>query len=163
MAVTQDASPRVGEIMTRDVVVVGADDSLQDVARLMARHRVSGFPVVQGGRVVGVISEGDLVRRFRALRVPLFVDVLGGVFPLGSLAEVERTLREIASVKVSDLMSRPAVTARPEWTLQRASEEMVRRRINRLPVVDEEGRLVGIVTRVDLVRTMAGAAEGGSP
>lgn len=158
---SQDLNPGIGNIMTRDVIAVGIDDPLQEVARLMSEHNVSGFPVLsQDGRVVGVISEGDLIRRYRTLQLPTFVAVLGALVPVGSLGALERQIREIASVKVSEIMSRPAITARPDWSVARAADAMIRHRINRLPVVDAAGSLVGIITRADLVRTMAGPPAG---
>ncbi len=149
--------------MTREVVTVGAEDLLTDVARRMSELGVSGFPVVwPDGRVAGVISEGDLLKRWRALHIPTFVSILGGMFPVGSLTELEREIREIAAVKVAEIMSRPAVTARPDWTLGQAAQAMMSHQVNRLPVIDEAGRLVGILTRADLIRTLAGAGKGGT-
>ncbi len=77
------------------------------------------------------------------------------MFPTGSLHLLEQQLREIAAVKVADVMSRPAITARVDWTLAEAARKMMRHGVKRLPVVDGEGRLVGIVTRADLVRALA--------
>lgn len=149
----------VEDVMSRNTIVVGPDDPLEEVARLMSKHNVSGFPVVgPNGEVIGVISEGDLLRRYRSLEMPVFVDILGGLFPLKPLSAVERQLREIVSTKVSEIMSQPAVTARSEWILEQAANTMIRHRINRLPVVDSANRPVGIVTRADLVRTLAGPA-----
>lgn len=147
--------------MTRQVITVKMDDSLEAVARLMTERRISGFPVVwPDGRIVGVISEGDLLRRFRSVQVPSFLSILGGLFPVGSLEVLEREIREIAALKVSEVMSRPAITASPDWTVERAAGVMIEKQINRLPVTDAEGRVVGIVTRADLVRQMAGSAGG---
>lgn len=145
----------LADIMTRDVITVRPDDPLQEVAKLMSTHHVSGFPVIwSDGQVVGVITEGDFLRRYRTLRVPTFVDILGGLFPLTSLAAVEREIREISSIKVSEIMSRPAVTARPDWTVGQAADVMIQHGINRLPVADSSGHLVGIVTRADLIKAM---------
>ncbi len=145
----------VDEVMTREVLAFHPEDALEDVARVIVEKGVSGFPVVdRSGRVVGVITEGDLLRRYRSVRIPPFLDLLGGVFPLGSLSEVEEAIREMAATRVSEVMSRSPVTARPEWPVEKVAELMWRHRIKRLPVVDEEGKLVGIVSRGDLVRAL---------
>lgn len=146
----------VGEVMTREVLTASPDDLLSEVARRLVERGVSGLPVVwSDGRVVGVISEGDLLKRWQALQVPSFVSILGGMFPTGSLQFLEQQVRQIAAVKVADVMTRPAVTAAPEWSVAEAARAMMRHGVKRLPVVDPEGRLVGIVTRADLIRAMA--------
>lgn len=112
---------KVGGLMTDDVVSVVPATSFRDVAKLLAEHDISGVPVVdEDDRVVGVVSESDL------------------------LARHELTAR--------DLMTAPAVTVHAEETVADAARLMVRRGVERLPVVDEEERLVGIVTRRDLLR-----------
>lgn len=152
----------VGEVMTREVISFRPEDPLEEVARAVAEKGISGFPVVdRSRRVVGVITEGDLIRRYRAVRIPPFIDLLGGVFPLGSLSEVEEAIREMASTRVEEIMARSPVTVRPEWPVERAAELMWRHRIKRLPVVDEEGRLVGIVSRADLVRALMVRGDNG--
>ncbi|MFE5709275.1 CBS domain-containing protein [Streptomyces sp. NPDC056501] len=112
---------KVGGLMTDDVVSAVPAASFREVAKLLAEHDISGVPVVdEDDRVVGVVSESDL------------------------LARDELTAR--------DLMSTPAVTVHAEETVADAARLMVRRGVERLPVVDEEERLVGIVTRRDLLR-----------
>lgn len=159
---SRDPNSLIGSVMTRDVIAVKADDPLQEVARLMNEHHISGFPVLfEDGRIVGVISEGDLIRRYQTLRMPTFAAVLGALVPVGPPGALERQIREIASTKVSEIMSRPAITARPDWPVSQAADVMIRQGINRLPVVDAAGSLVGIVTRADLIRAMTAAPSVG--
>ncbi|TWV55949.1 CBS domain-containing protein [Streptomyces misionensis] len=116
--------------MTDDVVTVSETTPSTDVARLLDRHGISGLPVIdRDDKVLGVVSASDLVRA-RAARWP---DVTG-----------EPPAREV--------MSTPAVTVHPEQRVPDAARLMERRGVERLPVVDEEDRLIGIVTRRDLLR-----------
>ncbi|SFY47446.1 Arabinose 5-phosphate isomerase GutQ [Streptomyces sp. F-1] len=120
----------IGEVMTDDVVTVSETTPSTDVARLLDRHGISGLPVIdRDDKVLGVVSASDLVRE-RAARWP---DGAG-----------EAPVREV--------MSTPAVTVHPEQRVPDAARLMERRGVERLPVVDEEDRLIGIVTRRDLLR-----------
>lgn len=143
----------VGEVMTREVVEVRRETPFKDVARLLDEHRISGLPVVDhDDKVVGVISESDLIRRqaahsasdrarrFRRFRVPA----------LGRFGR--RPAAGVHTCTAEDLMSSPAVTVHPEQRVADAARVMERHGIQRLPVVDEEDRLIGIATRRDLLR-----------
>lgn len=138
----------VRDVMTSEVVHVGPDTPLTAVARSLVEHRVGGLPVVAAGKVVGIISESDLLAKEAAATDP---DP-----PRLSLAwpPTRRGAAVHAAVTAGHAMSSPAVTIAPDQPIGVAARLMVDRRIRRLPVVEED-RLVGIVTRGDLVRTFA--------
>jgi CBS domain-containing protein len=136
---------KVAKVMTRDVLTVGPYTPLKDVARLFVERRVSGVPVVDDdGTVVGVVSEGDILVKERGR--PGNGSLLDHLFDIDS-DQAKHDARDAA-----DAMTAPAVTIRPNRSVAEAAALMLDRRINRLPVVDEHARLVGIVTRADLVR-----------
>ena len=141
---------KVRDVMTTEVVIVEPGESLKEVARLMVERRISGVPVVDGeGRVLGVVSEGDLLVKERGAR-----RIRGG--PLAWLVdpvEVGDRIRLGARV-AGEAMTSPALTIAPSRPLSAAAEMMLAQRVNRLPVL-QDGRLVGIVTRADLVRAFA--------
>ncbi|MCS0636893.1 CBS domain-containing protein [Streptomyces sp. LP05-1] len=119
----------VGEMMTREVVRVRPDTPAEEVAGLLAGHRITGVPVLDAeDRVVGVVSRTDVAR--------------GTAGPAG----------RARAVVARELMTSPAVTVHPEQRVRDAARVMERRRIDRLPVVDAEDRLIGITTRRDLLR-----------
>ncbi|MCX4767968.1 CBS domain-containing protein [Streptomyces sp. NBC_01275] len=140
----------VGEVMTREVVEAHRETSFKDVVRLLDQYRISGLPVVDDDdKVVGVISETDLVRR-QAVRSP---DAGARRF---RMPRPRRSARRAAAVAragtAGELMSTPAVTVHPELRIADAARVMERHGVERLPVVDEEDRLIGIATRRDLLR-----------
>ncbi|HEV7663146.1 MAG TPA: CBS domain-containing protein [Chloroflexota bacterium] len=111
------------DVMTTDVISASPDESVDEAARLLNFHDVSGLPVCAGGRVIGVVSEADLIGKS------------------GSI--------------VGEVMTTPAVTVSVTTTLERVAEQLTQQRIRRLPVVDDNGQLVGVVSRRDVLRWAA--------
>ncbi|MGZ6268976.1 MAG: CBS domain-containing protein [Candidatus Limnocylindrales bacterium] len=132
-------APTVGELMTRDPVVVRADTSLKEAAGLLDQYRISGLPVVDAaGVLVGVLSQTDLVRA-RA---------------------TEHLWTNWPGLAVRHLMTQPALTIAVSASLGEAARLMEERHVHRLVVVADDGRSpIGIVSTTDLVRVMAGAAD----
>jgi CBS domain-containing protein len=137
----------VGETMRRDVVLIAADMPAARAVHHLESKAVSGAPVVDRGRVVGVITLRDLL-------VPTLLDHPGNG-PNGRLMSGHR----LAGLRVRDLMSDDPVTARPDWSLVRAVETMVDGGVNRLPVVDQKGKPLGLLTRDDVIRTLVRRAR----
>lgn len=143
---------KIRDIMKTDVVTVGVETSLRDVAALLASRGISGVPVVHEGRVVGVVSEGDIVIKER------------GEAPRGGLLSFLAHDRATAELKLEarnagEAMTAPAVTIGPHRPVAEAAARMIDADVNRLPVVEEDGALVGIVTRADLVRAFVRTDE----
>ncbi|MFE0606513.1 CBS domain-containing protein [Streptomyces sp. NPDC058892] len=134
----------VADVMTTQVVAVTPDTGFKDIAAAMKRWKVTALPVVEGeGRVVGVVSEADLLPKEQFHEHgPGMIDRMRR---LGHDAKAGSTHAE-------DLMTSPAVTIRPDAVLPRAARLMADRRIKRLPVVDADGTLRGIVSRADLLK-----------
>lgn len=137
----------VRDVMTCDVATVRPTTSLKQVATILAERGISGLPVVDDdGAVVGVVSEGDILFKER-----------GPQEPKRSLPRLADSSRTNADLKLkartaSEAMTAPAKTIEPWRLVSAAAAQMLDESINRLPVVDDNGRLVGIVTRADLVR-----------
>ncbi|MDW4910738.1 CBS domain-containing protein [Streptomyces sp. ADMS] len=135
--------------MTRDVVEAYPEMPFKDVVGLLDVHRISGLPVVDDDKVVGVISRTDLTRR-RAARSPDGRVRGFRIRPLGRSAR--RADAPARTGLARELMSTPAITVHPEQRIADAARVMERHGVERLPVVDEEDRLIGIATRRDLLR-----------
>ena len=135
----------VGDVMTRDVVSVGTTTGYKEIADLMVHHSISAVPVVDADRhVLGVVSEADLLAKLEyADRVPRH--------PL-ALRRLRNGRQKAAGDTAIGLMTAPAVTIPVTETVTRVARLMDAARVKRMPVVDEDGRLVGVVSRRDLVR-----------
>ncbi|MEU5807869.1 CBS domain-containing protein [Streptomyces sp. NPDC047718] len=141
----------VADVMTTRVVAVTPATGFRDIVAAMERWKVTALPVVEGeGRVVGVVSEADLLPKeeFHEHRPGLIEQMRR----LGDTAKA-------GSTRAEDLMTSPAVTIRPDATLPRAARLMAERRVKRLPVVDADGTLRGIVSRADLLKVFLRSDE----
>ena len=143
----------VGEIMDGDPETVTADTPVEEVIRIMRSNELPGIPVVnEGGRCVGIITENDLVMAGDEgdLHLPHFIELFGGIVFLESLGRFEERLQRATAATAKDMMTEDPVTIEPDASVQEAGRLMARAKHNRLPVV-EHGRLVGMVTRVDVL------------
>lgn len=146
--------PTAADIMTTPVTTVGPDAPIRDVARLLSEKRISGMPVVDDdGMVLGMVSEQDLMLRVTGPHLPPHIELLGGIIYLESPRDMEEELRKAMAVTAGQIMSKDVITVAPSATVQEVADVMVKRKINRVPVVDG-GRLVGIITRHDVVSTL---------
>lgn len=141
---------RVGEIMETDWPTLGPQSTVEDAIKLFAEARISGAPVVEDGRLVGILTEGDLIFQDAEIKAPGFLDILGGIIPLGNTEEYRREALKSAGVVVGEVMTDGPVTVAPEATLAETATIMAERRKKILPVVEGE-RLVGVITRMDIL------------
>lgn len=151
---------RASDVMTRQVVTVAADASVMEAARRMLQQRVSGLPVVDsGGRLVGIVTEGDFLRRAEIgteKRRPRWLEFLLGP---GRLAD---EYVRASGRKVEEIMTRGPITISEDTPLDEVVRLMERRRVKRLPVTRGDA-LVGIVTRANLLRAVAALALEAAP
>ena len=132
----------VADVMTYNVVAVRQEAEFKEIVAVMYRRRVSAFPVLDDrDRVIGVVSEGDLLPREA---YPAWRSAVGR-------QQRRRVPAKAHALIAGELMTSPALTIGPQSTVTEAARVMYSRKIKRLPVVDDDGRLVGIVSRVDLL------------
>ena len=149
-------SKTVADVMTRDPITVRPDTPLADVIKTLAERRISGLPVIdQANKLVGVISETDLMWQETGVTPPAYIMLLDSVIYLENPGHYERDLHKALGQTVGDVMSRDPATVSPQQSVRQAAQLMHDRDVHRLPVVDDEGHVVGILTRGDIVRTMA--------
>jgi CBS domain-containing protein len=148
----------VADIMERDPVTVRPEDTVEALLRTLREHELPGVPVVNGGgRCIGIVTESDLVLRDEEedLHLPLHIDLFGGTIFLGPVKKFEERFKKAIAATVEDMMTREPVTVAPDTDLHEAARLIAERRHNRLPVV-EHGRLVGVVTRLDVLEAIVG-------
>ncbi len=146
---------KVSDIMTAEVVTAEPDTSVNLVAQLMDRGGLSGVPVVDDdGALVGIVTELDLIVRNQRLEPPAFFQLLDGRIPLETPGHYRKHLQHMLGTHARDVMTERVVSVGPDDEVEAVAELMVKRGVNPVPVL-EHGRLVGIVSRADLIRMMA--------
>jgi CBS domain-containing protein len=142
---------KVKDVMTRLVVTFRPEDDITEAARRLTSNRISGAPVVESGRLVGVVSEADIlkahvpIRRGWRYRAPHPLEVLLQRAPM----------RDVRGATVGEVMTTDVFSISSDASIFEAAFRIDRHGVRRLPVVDEDGYVVGVVTRSDLVRCMA--------
>ncbi len=143
----------VRDIMETDVPAVYPEDPIEQVLHTMRDHELQGVPVInEGGRCVGIITEADLIMAGESedLHLPHYIELFGGIVFLESTKKFEERLRKAIGAKASDVMTDDPVTISPDASVAEAARTIARHKHNRLPVV-EHGRLIGVVTRIDVL------------
>nr|WP_321497486.1 CBS domain-containing protein [uncultured Methanolobus sp.] len=147
----------VKDVMNTDVVTCSSETPIREVAQLLKQKKISGLPVVDDGKVVGIVSEGDILKLLEVpehsgLWLPSPFEVIE--VPIRQLLNWEETkdmLEDFGSKPVKEIMTKGAYAIGPDASIEDASTVLSKHKINRLPVVDEDGTLVGIVTRGDII------------
>ncbi len=146
------------DIMKTEVVTIGQTATVRELAELLAAHEISGVPVVdESGGLVGVVTEGDVILQDADLHFPHYIQFLDSVIYLESVRKFEERFRKTFGNRVADVMSTEVLTVSPDASIHEVTTLMADNGVNRVPVL-EEGRLVGIITRGDVVRAIAGRA-----
>lgn len=147
---------KAADVMVTNVITVGPEASVQDVAQILLSARISGVPVVdQNGELLGIVSEGDLMRRAESgtgRRRPWWLAIFTGKEALAAEFVKEHSRR------VTDVMTRDVVTASPDTPLSTIANLLEKNGIKRLPVV-RDGKVVGIVSRANLLQALASAGN----
>ena len=141
---------RVGDIMQTEWPALRPEQTVEDAIKLFAESGISGAPVVEDGGLAGIITEGDLIFRDAEIKAPGFLDILGGIIPLGDWNEYREEALKSAGVTVGEVMTREVFTIGPDASLAEAATIMAEERVKLLPVA-EDGRLRGVVTRMDIL------------
>ena len=148
----------VADIMDREPITVSPETTVEEVVRILKRHELPGVPVVnEGGRCVGIVTEADLVIADEEgdLHIPHYIELMGGVVFLEPLRRFEERLRKAVAATAGDMMTEDPITVEADASVRSAARLIAEKGHNRLPVV-EHGRLVGVVTRVDVLQALAG-------
>jgi len=145
------------DIMTRDVITVRPDAMIEDLARLLVKHDISGVPVVdEKGTLKGIVTENDLITKNSRLHLPTILRLFDAYIPLGT-GKMEDEIKRIAASKVDQICTREVITVDYEASLEYIATVMTEKKIHLLPVL-KEGKLIGIIGKKDLIRGLSGDA-----
>ena len=142
--------------MTRNVITVTQDMTVKHLAQLLMDNNISGVPVIDdGGKLIGVVTENDLIDQNKKVHIPTVVSILDSFIYLESPDRMEQEMRKIAGSMVRDIYSKNVRTVGPGATLDELATIMSEQNIHTLPVVEGD-QLVGIIGKRDIIRTIIG-------
>lgn len=143
---------KIKDIMTKEVITVKEADTIETCAKLLTTHNLSGLPVVdKQGKVTGIITEGDLIRRSAKVPTPGYLEFLGGIIYLDNPNKFFDEVKKSMGLTAKEAMTDNPLTIGPEEKIEKAANILVQEKIKRLPVLDSHGKLIGIVSRRDIM------------
>jgi CBS domain-containing protein len=142
------------DVMTGDPVTIGPDATVTDAARLMVEKRIGALPVIDAGKLVGIVTEGDLIMQDVRLEFPTYLHLLDGfiMYPPAT-ARFESELKKAVAADVRAVMTENPITVQASASLEDAATLLVDREVSRLPVLDGDA-LVGVISKSDIVRSL---------
>jgi CBS domain-containing protein len=147
----------VKDVMSKNVITISPEDSISDAIEKMAENNISGLIVVEEEKVVGVISESDVLRVFKS-EIPEISTSTNATLSIFLILEkgikAINEMKKIGKLKVKNLMSKRVFYVKPEDTILEAARIMSKKDVRRLPVIDENGKLVGVISRTDILRAL---------
>ncbi len=145
---------KVKDIMTKDIKTVSKETTVQEVARILVEKNITSVSVVdEDNRVVGIISENDLICKDVDPALPATMEYLGGIIFLTGIDNYEAELKKLTATKAEQMMSEDVITVEPNNTVKELGRLLIDENIHSVPVVEAD-KLVGIVTSSDIVKTL---------
>jgi len=154
-----EAIVKAKDIMTREVVTVTKDITVEGLARLFIRNDISGAPVVdEEGKLIGIVTENDLIKMEQRLHIPTVINIFDAVIYLGSSKKFEEDLKRMAATKVEDIYKKDVVIINENSSIENIATIMSEKNVHHLPVVKKD-KIVGIVGKKDIVKAIAKAKK----
>jgi predicted transcriptional regulator len=146
---------KVEEIMTSKVITLSPDMGIIDAARILMDNHINGAPVIDvEGRIVGILCRDDLISQQKKIPLPSFFPVLDSIIPLRSPRHIEKEMEKITATTVAHAMIPDPITVKTDDDIEVVAELMVDKKIHTIPVTDDDGCLVGIVGKEDILKTL---------
>lgn len=146
----------VADLMSSNVITLHPETSLNEAIQVFVTHKITGVPVVdQSDKLVGILSETDLMWRETGVPTPAHIMFLDSVIYLENPLRYEKELHKALGQTVGEVMTHDVVTITPNRTIKEAAKIMYDKHVRRLPVIDQSKVVIGIITRSDIVRSMA--------
>ncbi|MBA3005769.1 MAG: CBS domain-containing protein [Proteobacteria bacterium] len=142
------------DIMSRDIITVTEESTIKELARILTSNHISGVPVINdSGKLVGVVTESDLIFQTKKVHIPTVITILDSVFYLENPDKMGDEMKKMAGSKVKDILTSSPVTVTEETPLDEIATIMSEKNFHTLPVVNKE-TLVGVIGKKDIIRTL---------
>jgi CBS domain-containing protein len=145
---------RANDIMTKDVITVRPDTTVEELARILMKHQISGAPVIdEQGNLRGIATENDLISKNSRLHIPTILRLFDAYIPLGT-SKLEKEIKRIAASTVDEICTKEVITVDEDASVEYIATVMTEKKIHLLPVL-REGRLIGIIGKKDMIKSIA--------
>jgi CBS-domain-containing membrane protein len=143
------------DIMSKDVITVGLQTSVSELAEILWKNRISGAPVLdENGDVVSVVTESDLIDQTKKIHIPTMISILDSVIFLESSKKTEKEIKKMAGNTVQDICSMELVSVKEDTGLDEIATIMAEKKVHTLPVIQDR-KLIGVIGKSDIIRSMA--------
>jgi CBS-domain-containing membrane protein len=143
------------DIMTKEVITVSPETTVLDLAQLLADHKINGAPVVDSqGRLVGVVTQNNLIDRAKKFELPHVISILDAHFYLERPSTFKKNLEKLMGNLVADIMTAPPITISDDVEVDEIATIMARRRVHTLPVLKGD-KIIGIIGKIDIIRALS--------
>ncbi len=144
------------DIMTQSVITVKRETSVKELARILTHHNISGAVVVDDeDKVIGIVTESDLIFQNKKFHIPSVIAILDSYFFLENPDKMEQEIKKMAGATVGDIFSKDVVTVQENTTIAEIATIMSEQHVHTLPVLNDNNRLVGVIGKKDIIKTIA--------
>ncbi|MEN8134363.1 MAG: CBS domain-containing protein [Thermodesulfobacteriota bacterium] len=142
------------QIMTDEIITVGLELEVSELATLFWKNRISGAPVVdESGKLLGIVTESDLIDQSKKVHIPTIMTILDSMIFLENPAKLDKEIKKMTGTKVKDIYSSKVVTVNEDTPMSELATIMADRRLHTLPVVNGE-KIVGVIGKADIIRNL---------
>ena len=150
------------DIMTKNVTTVGAATTIEELARILMEHKISGVPVVDDNEnLIGIVTENDLISRDKRLHIPTVMRLFDAFIVLESQSKVEKEIKRMTAITVNDIYIKEAITVTEGTPVQDIATIMSEKKVHLIPVVEgkNEKKIIGIIGKIDLIKGIIRPSE----
>ena len=147
------------DIMTRNVTTVGATTTIEELARILMEHKISGVPVVDDNEnLIGIVTENDLISQNKRLHIPTVMRLFDAFIVLESQSKVEKEIKKMTAITVDDIYIKEVITVAEGTPVQDIATIMSEKKVHLIPVVEGK-KILGIIGKIDLIKGITGSAQ----
>ncbi len=143
------------DIMSKNIISVKGTATIEEIAQVFVDNHISGVPVVDdNGDLVGIVTEGDLIHKKTSPRAPSVLSILGATIYVQGVHQYRDDFAKLLAMSAHDIMNSEVITVTPDTGVAEIADIFVKKNINRVPVIGKDGKMVGIVSREDIIRSL---------
>ena len=147
------------DIMTKNVTTVRAATTIEELARILMEHKISGVPVVDDDKnLIGIVTENDLISRNKRLHIPTVMRLFDSFIMLESPGKIEKEIKRMTAITVNDIYTKEVVTVAEDTPVQDLATIMSEKKVHLIPVVEGK-KILGIIGKIDLIKGITGSAQ----